>query len=246
MTGSYDPDNEPDVLGHRQSRIPGWNGGPRNPGDNLYADSVVALDVDTGKLKWHYQFTPNDEFDWDSVQVPVLADIDWQGQPRKVMLWANRNGFFYVLDRVTGQFLLGKAFVKQNWNVGFDNGRPIKAPNAKPTPEGTLHRAWHAGRHELVLAVVQPAHGTVLRVGVGQLLGHLADTPTLPPWRGRAEVHRQGARPSGAQARRRRRTAPTRRSARRPKATAPSARSIRRPARRSGTSRWSTTPRAAS
>jgi alcohol dehydrogenase (cytochrome c) len=138
VTGSYDPETNLTFWGTGNPN-PGWNGGPRNPGDNLYADCVVALDADTGKLKWHYQFTPNDEFDWDAVQVPVLADVDWQGRPRKVMLWANRNGFFYVLDRVTGQFLLGKAFVKQNWNDGFDrNGRPIKAARAKPSPEGTL------------------------------------------------------------------------------------------------------------
>jgi len=88
-------------------------------------------------LKWHYQFTPHDEFDWDSVQVPVLADIDWQGTPRRVMLWANRNGFFYVLDRTTGKFLLGKAFVKQNWNEGFDEaGRPIKSAALNPKPMG--------------------------------------------------------------------------------------------------------------
>ena len=136
VTGSYDPATNLTFWGTGNPN-PGWNGGPRNPGDNLYADSVVALDADTGALKWHYQFTPNDEFDWDSVQVPVLADINWKGRPRKVMLWANRNGFVYVLDRVTGEFLLGKAFVKQNWNLGFDNGRPVRDPKAKPTPEGT-------------------------------------------------------------------------------------------------------------
>ena len=70
---------------------------------------MVALDADTGKLKWYYQFTPHDEFDYDSVQVPVLVDMEWQGQPRKLMMWANRNGFFYVLDRTTGQFLTGQA-----------------------------------------------------------------------------------------------------------------------------------------
>ena len=136
VTGSYDPETNLTFWGTGNPN-PGWNGGPRNPGDNLYADSVVALDADTGKLKWHYQFTPNDEFDWDSVQVPVLADLEWKGRPRKVMLWANRNGFAYVLDRVTGEFLFGKAFVKQNWNLGFDNGRPVRDPKAKPTPEGT-------------------------------------------------------------------------------------------------------------
>src|SRR6185312_12599256 len=87
--------------------------------------SVVALDADTGKLKWHYQFTPHDEFDFDATQVPVLADMTWQGRPRKLLMLANRNGFFYVLDRVTGQFLLGKPFVKVTWASGFDDkGRP--------------------------------------------------------------------------------------------------------------------------
>ena len=69
---------------------------------------------------------PADEFDWDAVQIPVLADISWQGKPRKTMLWANRNGFFYVLDRVTGEFLQATPIAKQNWNAGFDNGRPIR------------------------------------------------------------------------------------------------------------------------
>jgi alcohol dehydrogenase (cytochrome c) len=95
------------------------------------------VDATTGKLKWYYQFSPHDERDYDSVQVPVLADMPWKGKPRKVMLWANRNGMFYILDRVTGEFLLAKAFVKQNWNVGFDpKGRPIPAPGTTPKPIG--------------------------------------------------------------------------------------------------------------
>jgi alcohol dehydrogenase (cytochrome c) len=137
VTGSYDPETNLTFWGTGDPN-PGWNGDPR-PGDDIYGDCVVALDADTGKLKWYYQFTPHDEFDWDSVEVPVLADIQWQGKPRKVMFWANRNGFFYVLDRITGEFLLGKAFVKQNWNVGFDkDGRPIKDPNFKSSFAGTL------------------------------------------------------------------------------------------------------------
>ncbi|HEY1308074.1 MAG TPA: PQQ-dependent dehydrogenase, methanol/ethanol family [Vicinamibacterales bacterium] len=108
-------------------------------GDNLYSDSVVALDPDTGKLKWHYQFTPHDQMDYDSTQVPILADLQWQGRPRKVMLWANRNGVAYVLDRVTGEFLLGRPFVRVNWIDGFDNkGRPQRVPGKLPTPEGEL------------------------------------------------------------------------------------------------------------
>lgn len=138
VTGSYDPDTNLTFWGTGNPN-PGWNG-DRRPGDDLYSDSVVALDVDTGKLKWYYQFTPHDEYDWDSVQVPVLAQIDWQGKPRKVMLWANRNGFYYVIDRTSGKFLLGKAFVKQTWNIGFDEvGRPMKAPGIDPKPTHGEH-----------------------------------------------------------------------------------------------------------
>jgi alcohol dehydrogenase (cytochrome c) len=107
--------------------------GDSRQGDNLYTSSVVALDPDTGKLKWHYQFTPHDVWDWDAVQIPVLADMEWQGRPRKMLLWANRNGFYYHLDRATGEFLKGTPFVKQTWNLGFDEkGRPIRDPKAEP------------------------------------------------------------------------------------------------------------------
>ncbi|MYB53012.1 MAG: PQQ-binding-like beta-propeller repeat protein, partial [Acidobacteriia bacterium] len=103
--------------------------------------SVIALDPDTGKLKWHFQFTPHDEWDWDAVQIPVLADMEWEGEQRKLMLWGNRNGFFYVLDRETGEFLLGKPFVKQTWAAGLDeDGRPVKIPGRGPSSEGT--KTW--------------------------------------------------------------------------------------------------------
>ena len=137
MTGSYDPALNLTYWGIGNAG-PDYNGDLRL-GDNLYSSSVVALDADTGKIKWHYQFSPHDEFDYDAVQVPVLADINWQGQPRKVMLWANRNGFFYVLDRATGKFLLGKPFVEVNWASGFDEaGRPMRVAGKLPTAEGTV------------------------------------------------------------------------------------------------------------
>ncbi len=137
VTGSYDPESNLTYWGTGNAG-PDWNGDARL-GDNLYTSSVIALDADTGKLKWHYQFSPHNEFDWDSTQVPVLADIPWQGRPRKVMLWANRNGMFYVLDRTSGQFLLGKPFVKVNWATGFDEkGRPMRTPGIEPTKAGTL------------------------------------------------------------------------------------------------------------
>src|SRR4029077_12439916 len=96
VTGSYDPDLNLTYWGVRNPG-PDWNPKSRE-GDNLYSDSVVALDADTGKLKWHYQFTPNDGYDYDSVQVPVLVDMPWAGTRGKLMMWANRNGIFYVLD----------------------------------------------------------------------------------------------------------------------------------------------------
>ncbi len=88
---------------------------------------MVALDADTGVLKWHYRFTPHDDHDWDAAQVPVLADVQWNGRPRKVVLFANKNGLVYVLDRATGEFLSGHPFVDVNWMSGFDGkGRPIR------------------------------------------------------------------------------------------------------------------------
>ena len=96
-------------------------------GDNLYSDSIVALDAKTGMLRWYFQFTPHDVHDWDAQEPPVLVDTMWQGRPRKLLIQANRNGFFYVLDRITGEFLLGKPFLKKlNWAKGLDaKGRPI-------------------------------------------------------------------------------------------------------------------------
>ena len=137
VTGSYDPEANLTYWGTGNAG-PDWDGDARL-GDNLYSSSVIALNADTGKLAWHYQFSPHNEFDWDATQVPVLADIQFQNRPRKVMLWANRNGVFYVLDRTNGQFLLGKSFVKTNWYTGFDEkGRPLRAPGIEPTKAGTL------------------------------------------------------------------------------------------------------------
>ena len=136
-TGAYDPDTNLTYWGIGNP-APDTNGDVRL-GDNLYSDCVVALDADTGKLKWYYQFTPHDTMDYDATQVPVLADIDYQGRPRKVMMWANRNGVFYVLDRNSGQFLMGKPFVKANWLTGFDEkGRPMRTPGQQDSPTPVL------------------------------------------------------------------------------------------------------------
>ena len=136
LTGSYDPELNLTYWGTGNPG-PDWNPTVR-PGDNLYTDSVLALDLDTGKLKWDFQFTPHDEWDWDAVQVPVLADIEFRGRPRKAVLWGNRNAFFYALDRTSGEFLVGKPFVKQTWASGLDDkGRPIKIPGRGPSRQGT-------------------------------------------------------------------------------------------------------------
>jgi alcohol dehydrogenase (cytochrome c) len=133
--GSYDPELNLIVWGT-------GNAGPQmfgdeRLGDNLYAASFVAIDADSGKLRWHYQFTPHDVWDYDAVHVPVLADLTIGGQPRKVVLNANRNGFFYVLDRENGKLLLAKPFATTTWakEVGPD-GRPKVLPDTNPNEKG--------------------------------------------------------------------------------------------------------------
>ena len=134
LTGSYDPDLNLTYWGIGNPG-PDWNPAQR-PGDNLYSDSVVALNADTGELEWYFQFTPNDDYDYDSVQIPVLIDYPAQdGSTLKLMLWGNRNGFFYVLDRESGQFISGDKFVTVNWAESLDdNGRPIETPQAPGDP----------------------------------------------------------------------------------------------------------------
>ena len=137
VTGAYDPElnllyygiGNPGPDYHSESR----------KGDNLYSDSIVALDADTGKLRWHYQFTPHDLHDWDATEVPVLADVTIGGQPRKVVMLANRNGFFYTLDRADGKLLVAKPFVVTTWakEVGAD-GRPVVLPGHVPDEKGSL------------------------------------------------------------------------------------------------------------
>ena len=137
LTGSYDPELNLLYWGIGNP-APDFNGDVRK-GDNLYTESVVALDPDTGRLKWYFQFTPHDVMDWDAVEVPVLVDAMYEGKPRKLMAHADRNGFYYLLDRVTGKFLHGTPFVKQlNWASGLTAaGRPILVPGVEPSLLGT-------------------------------------------------------------------------------------------------------------
>ncbi len=137
FTGSYDPELDI-VYWPTGNPAKEYNGDDRK-GDNLYAGSILALDRKTGTLRWHYQFTPHDLWDWDATQTSVLIDADWQGQPRKLMLHADRNGFFYVFDRRDGTLLLAKQFIKTvTWASGIGpDGRPVKLPGQEPSPAGT-------------------------------------------------------------------------------------------------------------
>ena len=137
VTGAYDPElnllyygiGNPGPDYHSESR----------KGDNLYSNSLVALDADTGALRWHYQFTPHDLHDWDATEVPVLADLTIDGQPRKVVMFANRNGFFYTLDRTNGKIIMARPFVTTTWakEIGPD-GRPVLLPGHVPDEKGSL------------------------------------------------------------------------------------------------------------
>jgi alcohol dehydrogenase (cytochrome c) len=137
LTGSYDPELKLLYWGTGNPG-PDWNGDSRK-GDNLYTSSLVAIDVDSGKARWHFQFTPHDVHDWDANQIPVLVDAELGGAPRKLVVMANRNGFFYVLDRATGAYISGTPYAKQTWASGLDEkGRPILIPDMEPSEKGTL------------------------------------------------------------------------------------------------------------
>jgi alcohol dehydrogenase (cytochrome c) len=134
-TGTYD--SETDTLFWTTGNpSPDYDGSVR-AGANLYTCSVLALDPNTGKRKWYFQFTPHDTHDWDANETPMLVNLPFRGRERKLLIQANRNAFYYVLDRETGQFLTGKAFARQNWAEGLDaEGHPIVKPDTDPTPEG--------------------------------------------------------------------------------------------------------------
>jgi len=137
LTGSYDPDLNLIYWGTGNPG-PDWNGDVRL-GDNLYSDSALALDADSGEINWHFQFTPHDVHDYDSIQIPILADIEISGTQQPVMMWANRNGFYYTINRKTGKFILGKPFATQTWAESLDaDGSPIRVPGMAPTYEGIM------------------------------------------------------------------------------------------------------------
>lgn len=137
ITGTYDPELNLLYWG-TGNPTPVLNGKTR-PGDNLYTCSIVALNPDTGKLVWGFSVSPHDTHDWDAVETPVLVDRDFHGQPRKMLMQASRNGYFFVLDRTNGKSLLTVPYGPVNWTLGLDKeGRPLPNPDKEPAPDGRL------------------------------------------------------------------------------------------------------------
>ena len=177
LTGTYDPELQtlywpvgnpgPDFIGDQRE------------GDNLYTSSVVALDPVRGTLKWHFQYVPHDVWDFDAQQTPALVDMSWRGQPRKLLVQAHRNGFFYVLDRVTGEFLSGTPFVRNiTWATGLTpQGRPIVAPNQQATPEGQRICPHVNGATNWYSTAFNPATG-LYYVQTNEWCGIVTQTPT--------------------------------------------------------------------
>ena len=159
VTGAYDPESNLLYYGignpgpdyHSESRL----------GDNLYSDSLVAIDADTGELRWHYQFTPHDVHDWDATEVPVLADLMIAGTLRQVVMFANRNGFYYTLDRATGEVLVARPFVRTTWATEVDaDGRPVMLPGHIPSEEGEITCPDLTGGTNFWPPTFDPATGT--------------------------------------------------------------------------------------
>ncbi|MCU1257696.1 MAG: Pyrrolo-quinoline quinone [Bryobacterales bacterium] len=158
ITGTYDPELNTLYWGTGNPG-PDMNGDVR-PGDNLYTCSLVALDADTGKLKWHYQYTPHDVHDWDAISDPVLVDVTIAGQLRKAVVQANRNGHYYGLDRVTGKLLFAKPYTEVSWARGIGaDGRPILVPDQEPSEEGTKSCPGLGGGHNWQATAYSPRTG---------------------------------------------------------------------------------------
>ena len=158
VTGTYDP--QLNLLYWPTGNPAPSDDGSRRKGENLYSNSVVALNPDTGKLQWYFQFTPFDLHDWDATEVPVLFDAEIDRKPRKLLIQANRNGFFYVLDRTNGKFLFAKPYAAQNWAKAIDSsGKPIVLPTAVPTDDGVRVCPGAAGATNWMSPAYSPQSG---------------------------------------------------------------------------------------
>ena len=158
ITGTYDPELNLVFVG-TGNPTPVLNG-PARPGDNPWTCSIVALNPDTGKLAWGFQASPHDTHDWDAAEVPVLVDADFKGTPRKLLLQASRNGYYFVLDRATGKSLLTTPFSAANWASGIDkDGRPTPAPEKEPSRDGRLVAPDEGGGTNYRSPSLDPATG---------------------------------------------------------------------------------------
>jgi alcohol dehydrogenase (cytochrome c) len=175
VTGTYDP--ELNLLYWAIGNPSPSNDPSVRKGDNWYSNCVVALDPDTGKLRWHFQFTPADAHDWDANEVPLLLNLNIDGKERKLLAHANRNGFYYLLDRTDGKFLLAKPFANINWASGVDrNGRPILLPPAFPSRDGVVVCPGAAGATNWMPPSFSPQTGLVY-----VLVREACDTFTASP-----------------------------------------------------------------
>ena len=178
---------------HRQRRAVGRSSSARRRGkDNLYVCSILAVDVDTGELKWHYQVVPGDNWDFDSVQHLILADLTINGRTRKVIMQANKNAFYYVIDRITGQFISAGPFSQVTWAKGIDpkTGRPIVNQEAFYGTDADPDLAGRRRRAQLVADVVQPDDRAHLHSDVDAQHFSYAAEPTFDPRPGRDDRHR--------------------------------------------------------
>ncbi len=159
MTGTYDPDLEPALLGHGWSGRRCWNGKTRGRGEDPYTCAIVALNPDTGELKWSFSASPHDTHDWDAVETPILIDGTVNGQPRKLLAQASRNGYFFILDRANGKNVLTTTFGPTNWAKGIDaKGQPIPNPAKEPAPDGRLIAPDESGLNNYRSSSFDPEH----------------------------------------------------------------------------------------
>ena len=168
VPGSYDPETHLYITG-TGNPTPAYTSQTRGEGDNLYTCSLVAVNVDTGKMQWYYQTSPHDTHDWDSAQTPVLVDAPFGGRMRKLVLTAARNGYYFTLDRVTGEHLVtGKFSDTVNWAKGLnEKGQPVRDPKKDHDIGGALVSSANGGATNWPPPTLQPGHRSVLRAARG-------------------------------------------------------------------------------
>ena len=150
--------------------------------ENLYSASVVALDPDTGEKQWHFQFTPHDVHDWDANEFPVLLDLEMDGKPGKLLVQSNRNGFYYVLDRASGEFMHATPVARSTWFAGIgSDGRPQILPNTAPTSEGNRQCPGMGGGSNWMAPSCNPGTGLLYVVAREECTNYFSSEQELEP-----------------------------------------------------------------